>query len=138
MTTEEWRAFILERSRTAKLATVRTDGRPHVAPIWFDLDGDTVVFTTWHESVKAVNLQRDARVCLCIDEETPPFAFVQLDGTATLSEDPAELRYWATRIAGRYMGDKLAEAYGQRNSVPGELLVRVTPTKVVALKNISD
>jgi hypothetical protein len=138
MTTEEWRAFILERSRTAKLATVRADGRPHVAPIWFDLDGDTVVFTTWHESVKAVNLQRDARVCLCIDEETPPFAFVQLDGTATLSEDPAELRYWATRIAGRYMGDKLAEAYGQRNSVPGELLVRVTPTKVVALKNISD
>jgi hypothetical protein len=36
------------------------------------------------------------------------------------------------------MGPELAEAYGKRNGVPGELLVRVTPTKVVAQRNIAD
>jgi nitroimidazol reductase NimA-like FMN-containing flavoprotein (pyridoxamine 5'-phosphate oxidase superfamily) len=40
MTEAEWRAFLTERPRTGKLATVRADGRPHVAPIWFDLDDD--------------------------------------------------------------------------------------------------
>ncbi len=138
MTPEEIRSFLLERARTGKLATVRADGRPHVAPIWFDLDGETLIFTTWHESVKAVNLGRDPRVSICVDEETPPFAFIIIEGTASISTDPADLLHWATRIAGRYMGAELAEAYGKRNGVPGELLVRITPTKIVAQKNISD
>jgi PPOX class probable F420-dependent enzyme len=134
----EYRAFLLDRPRTAKLATVRADGRPHVAPVWFDLDGDDLVFTTWHTSVKATNLRRDPRVSLCVDDETPPFAFVIIEGTAALSDDAGQLVYWATRIAGRYMGAALAEAYGKRNGVPGELLVRVTPIKVVAQANVSE
>lgn len=138
MSPDEYRAFLLDQPRTAKLATVRADGRPHVAPIWFDLDGEDLVFTTGHTSVKGVNLQRDPRVCLCVDEETPPFAFVIVEGTATITDDLEQLRYWATRIAGRYMGSDLADAYGQRNGVPGELLIRVTPTSIVAQAGIAD
>jgi len=44
---------------------------------------------------------------------------------------------WATRIAARYMGSELAEQYGARNGVPGELLVRVTLTKVIFAKDIA-
>ena len=50
---EETRSFLLDTPRTAKIATVRPDGRPHITPIWFDLDGETLIFTTWHESLKA-------------------------------------------------------------------------------------
>ena len=138
MPPEEYRAFLLERPRTAKLATVRADGRPHIAPIWFDLDGDVLIFNTGDTTVKAANMRRDPRVSLCIDDDTPPFAFVIFEGIATLSEDPAELLRWATSIAGRYMGSDQAEAFGRRNGVPGELLVRVTPTRVVAETKISD
>ena len=138
MTEAEIKSFLLEGTRTGKLATVRQDGRPHVAPIWFDLDGDNLIFTTWHESVKAVNLRRDPRLTICVDDETPPFSFVVIEGTAAISDDPEALAYWATRIGGRYMGGDLAQAYGQRNSVEGELLVRVTPTKIIAQKNIAD
>jgi PPOX class probable F420-dependent enzyme len=138
MTPAEYRRFLLDQPRTAKLATVRADGRPHVVPVWFDLDGDAVVFTTWYETVKAANIRHDPRVCLCIDEETPPFSFVQIEGTAQMIPDPDDLLQWTTRIAGRYMGPDLAEAYGRRNSVEGEWLVRVTPTKIIALKNIAD
>jgi PPOX class probable F420-dependent enzyme len=138
MTPDEYRAFLLEKARTAKLATVRPDGRPHVAPVWFDLDGDTIVFTTWHTTVKATNIQRDPRICLCVDDDAPPYSFVIVEGTATLIDDADELRRWATRIAGRYMGSAQAETYGQRNGVAGELLVRVKPTHVVAQANIAD
>jgi PPOX class probable F420-dependent enzyme len=138
LTPAEYRAFLLERPRTAKLATVRADGRPHVVPVWFDLDQQTIVFTTWHTAVKVANMRRDPRVCLCVDDEAPPFAFVLIEGTASLTSDAETLAYWATRIAGRYMGTASAEAYGKRNSVSGELLVRVTPTRVIAQTNISD
>ena len=134
----EARAFLLDRPRTAKLATVRPDGRPHVAPVWFDLDGETIVFTTWHATVKAANIRHDPRVCLCVDDDRPPFSFVIIEGTATFVDDLDALRIWATRIAGRYMGQNLAASYGQRNGVPGELLVRVTPTRIVAQANIAD
>ncbi len=135
--TSEHRNFLMEQVRTAKLATVRKDGRPHVTPVWFDLDGDMLVFTTWHTSVKAVNIRRDGRVCLCVDHEKPPFSYIQIEGTAVMSADSGALNYWATRIGGRYMGEDLAEAYGKRNSVEGELLVRVTPTKIVFMKDVA-
>ena len=135
--TSEHRNFLMEQVRTAKLATVRKDGRPHVTPVWFILDGDTLVFSTWHTSVKAFNIRRDGRVCLCVDDEKPPFSYIQIEGTAVMSADSEALEYWNTRIAGRYMGGDLAEAYGKRNSVEGELLVRVTPTKIVFMKDVA-
>lgn len=138
MTPDERRAFLLEGTRTAALATARAAGGPHVAPIWFTLDGDDLLFNTGKATVKGRDLQRDDRVALMIDDGEPPFAFVAIEGIATLSEDLDEMLHWATRIAARYMGEELAEAYGRRNAVPGEYLVRVTPTKVVAMKGVAD
>jgi PPOX class probable F420-dependent enzyme len=138
MTDEEWRAFVSHGTRTGKLATVRADGSPHVAPVWFLLDGDDLVFNTGKETVKGRNLARDGQVALCVDDDRPPFHFVVLNGRAQLSEDLDEVRHWATRIAARYMGEERAEEFGARNGVPGELLVRVPVDKVVALKDLAD
>ncbi|KUJ69020.1 pyridoxamine 5-phosphate oxidase [Streptomyces albus subsp. albus] len=138
MTKEQWRAFLSAGTRTAKLSTVRADGSPHVAPVWFLLDGDDVVFNTAKESVKGRNLARDGRAALCVDDDRPPFSFVTVRGRAELSEDPAELRTWATRIAGRYVGEDRAEEFGARNGVPGELLVRVRIDQVVGYAAVSD
>ncbi|MGW5333211.1 PPOX class F420-dependent oxidoreductase [Streptomyces bauhiniae] len=138
MTDEEWRAFVSYGTRTGKLATVRADGSPHIAPIWFLLDGDELVFTTGEGTVKGRNLARDPRVALCVDDDRPPFSFVVLNGQARLSEDVDEIRRWATRIAARYMGEDHAEEFGARNGVPGELLVRVHIDHVVAVQDLAD
>ena len=138
MSPAEYRSFLTAGTRTAKVATVGADGRPHVVPIWFVLDGDTVVFTTGDRSAKALHMRRNPRVALCVDDETPPYAFVLIDGTVETSPNPPDMLDWTTRIARRYMGTDLAEAYGRRNAVEGELLVRVTPTRVIARKGIVD
>lgn len=137
MTDEEWRAFVSYGTRTGKLSTVSADGSPHVAPIWFLLDGEELVFNTGKETVKGRNLARDGRIALCVDDERPPFHFVVLSGRARLAEDLGEVRHWATRIAARYMGEERAEEYGARNGVPGELLVRVAVDKVVAVRDLA-
>ncbi len=65
---------------------MRADGRPHVAPIWFGLDG----------------------VSLCIDYDEPPFHFVMIEGTAELTSGDPDLLYRATRLGGCYMGAERA------------------------------
>jgi hypothetical protein len=77
-------------------------------------------------------------VSLCVDEDSPPYAYVRVDGTTTLLDDPELLATWAVRIGGRYMGAERAAEYGSRNGVEGELLVRITPTKIVAQAGIAD
>lgn len=118
------------------LATTRSDGRPHLAPVWYVPDGRAILFNTGTETVKGRNLAREPRVSLCVDDDRPPYAFVTIEGRATLSDDLAEVRRWATVIGGRYMGADQAEAFGERNGVPGELLVRVEPTKIIAVQDL--
>jgi PPOX class probable F420-dependent enzyme len=137
MTPDEIREFLTHGTRTAKLATISADGAPHVMPVWFVLDGEQLVFTTHAESVKGRNLRRDPRVALVVDDEEPPFAFVHIRGRAAISEDPGELRRFATEIGGRYMGAARAEEFGRRNGVPGELLVRVAPDRVISETDVA-
>lgn len=134
-----WQGFLAALpAHTAKLAVVRKDGSPHVAPVWIAVDGDEVVFTTSADTVKGKAILRDGRVSLCVDDEAPPFSFVTIAGTTTTSTDPDELLHWATRIAARYMGAEAAEAYGRRNAVEPEMVVRVTPTRVTAVVGVAD
>jgi PPOX class probable F420-dependent enzyme len=132
MTEAEWRAFANEDTRTGKVATVRANGRSHVAPVWFLVDGDHVIFTTYVDSVKGRALKRDPRFSLCVDNDHLPFTFVLFDAEAELTEDPELLLTWSTRLAHRYMGPDKAEEYGKMYAQPGTYLVRGKITKVIA------
>ncbi|MBB5806700.1 PPOX class probable F420-dependent enzyme [Saccharothrix ecbatanensis] len=134
-----WREFVSAApARTGKLAVVRKDGSPHVSPVWVDLDGGTLVFTTHLESIKGKAIARDGRVAVCLDDERPPFAFVTVSGRAEIEDDLEQVRYWAGRIGARYMGADRANEYAERNGVPGEVVVRIRDAKVVAKVAIAD
>lgn len=138
MTEHEAWDFLAAGAPTGKLAVVRSDGSPMVVPIWFALPGDgTLVFNTGTHTAKGRALRREPRVSLCVDDERPPFAFVRIDGVAEISEELDEVRRWAAVIGGRYMGAERAEEFGRRNGVPGELLVRVRPTRVVGERAVA-
>ena len=137
MKAEEVRAFLSHGTRTAKVATTMADGRPHVMPVWFVLDGDAIVFTTGEHTVKGRNLRRDPRVALLVDDERPPFAYVHVRGRAALHDDLDELRRFATAIGARYMGAERAREFGERNAVPGELLGRVSVDRVISEHNVA-
>ena len=138
MSEDEWWAFLVAEPRPAVLATVRADGRPHAAPVWIDVDDGEIVFNTGASTVKGRNIVRDPRVTLVVQDDHPPFSVVTVEGTASVSSDLEDVRRWAARIGGRYMGADQAEAYGARNGVPGELVVRVRPTKVWSARDVAD
>ena len=132
------RDFLLEGTRTGKVAWVAADGAPHVAPIWFVIDGDDIVFNTGADTGKGRALAREGRASLVVDDQTPPYSFVKIDGTIMLHDDLDEVRRLATIIGGRYMGADRADEFGERNGVPGELVVRLHPTKITAAFDIAD
>jgi PPOX class probable F420-dependent enzyme len=136
VTDPEVRDFLLEGTRTGKLSYTAADGRPLVVPIWFVLEGDRIVFNTGKDTAKGRALARDPRVALCVDLERSPYGFVQVQGVAELSEEIGDLVATATAIGARYMGAERAEEFGKRNGVPGELVVRVRPLKVIAAFNM--
>ena len=145
MSKTQIRRFLNKGTFTGKLATVKKDGSSHVVPIWFVLDYrnnevnlGNIYFTTFIGSVKEENIQRDNRISMCIDDQTPPFSFVTIHGTAKLYPyKQKEVLKWATRIAERYIGKKNSKAYGERNSGEGAVLVRIKPTKIIAEKDLA-
>jgi PPOX class probable F420-dependent enzyme len=137
MTPDEIHDFLSHGTRTAKLATSGPDGQPHVMPVWFVLDGEQLVFTTWGDSVKGRNLRRNPRAAVSVDEEVAPYTFVHIRGRVTLSEDLGELLRFATAIGGRYMGADRAGEFARRNAVPGELLVRLRPERLIAAADVA-
>ena len=145
MTNQEIKRFLMKGTFTGKIATVKQDGSSHVVPIWFVLDsgnkrskvGD-IYLTTGSDSIKAKNIQRDSRVSICVDDQTPPFSFVSIYGNAKLIPyRQKEVLKWATKIADHYMGKKNAKAYGERNSGEDEVLVRIRPIKIIAGKDVA-
>lgn len=137
MTDDERREFLSSGTRTGKLAWVARNGAPHVAPVWFVLDGDDIVFNTHSDSGKAKSLAREGRASLVVDLEEPPYGFVKIDGTVSFDDDLDRVREVATQIGARYMGAGRAEEFGERNGVAGERIVRLTPTKITALDDVS-
>lgn len=131
------RAFLSEGTRTGKLSYASASGQPLVTPVWFVLDGGELVFNTGKDTAKGRALARDPRTAICVDLEQPPYAFVQIQGVAELSEDPAELVRTATAIGVRYMGPERGAEFGRRNAVPGELVVRIRPHKVLGDFDVS-
>jgi PPOX class probable F420-dependent enzyme len=135
VTDPEISAFLSEGTRTAKVGFASAAGRPLVTPVWFIVEDGCLVFNTGKGTAKGRALARDPRATICVDLQEPPYAFVQVQGSAELSEDPAELLRTATAIAARYMGPDRAEEFGARNATPGELVVRLRPSKVIAVLN---
>ena len=131
--------LVADPPRTAKVATTRKDGRPHVAPVWYAVDEDgSILFNTGSTTIKGRTIARDPRIAVCVDDDRPPFSFVLLEGTAEVIDDLAQVRRWAAVIGGRYMGADRAEEYGTRNGVPGEVLIRLRPDRVTSAKDLAD
>jgi PPOX class probable F420-dependent enzyme len=137
MNAAQWREFIMTGTRTGKLAVARADGRPHVTPVWFVLDGDDVVFTTHQSGVKARALKRDPRAAMCVDDQAPLYSYVTIEGTVSLFDDTGDVRRWTMHLAARYMGADRAAEVGARNGAPGELLARLRIGKVIAHRDVA-
>jgi hypothetical protein len=114
LTTSERTAFLTERGVLMRIAVVRADGSPLVAPLWFIYEDDSIYFTPRARSEWYACLKRDPRVALSIDEQPLPYRKVGVEGKAELVHDLGADALWRDRyrrIAERYVPVDAAAAY---------------------------
>jgi PPOX class probable F420-dependent enzyme len=137
MTRAEAVDFLADGTRTGHLATASRSGVPHVAPIWFVVADDDLVFTTGRETVKGRHLRANPRAALTVDVAEYPYHFVVIRGPVSIDENAADRLAWATRIAERYVPAGRAREYGERNAVEGELLCRLGIERISGARDIA-
>ena len=76
----------LSQPRTAQLVTMRADGTPHVAPVWFLWDNGQALVMASRTTVKVRNILRNPTVALCVCTPDHPYSFVTIEGTASITD----------------------------------------------------
>jgi PPOX class probable F420-dependent enzyme len=104
------------------VATVGDDGRPQTSVVWVDWDGENVVFNTTNARAKGRNLRDNPRVSISVWDNDNPYAYFEVEGTATLDETGAAEHI--NELSLRYTGEDFA-------SPVDRVIVRVLPVRVL-------
>lgn len=128
MTHDEIGAYLRE-PHIADLATIRPDGSPHIAPVWYHYDGDKVMVVAERTAVKVRNIGNDPRVSLSIATDTEPYKYVLVTGDATISD--AGMADLVRAMAVHYKGDAEGRQYADKVLEDLDFcVITVTPSKV--------
>jgi PPOX class probable F420-dependent enzyme len=117
---------LVQRPVIANVATVDSEGRPQLTPVWIDLEGDDLVFNTAKGRAKYANLEKNRHVAVSVVDPDDPYNVVVVRGSVDPTEEGADAHI--DSLAKKYLG---VDTYPMRK--PGEVRVkyRVTPDKVV-------
>jgi len=108
----------------ATVTTIQPDGAPQASLVWVKRDGDDVLFSTVKHRRKYKNLVADPRTSLVIYEAANPYDYMEIRGTATITDDPdGEL---IEELSQKYTGETFQDAPGNRR-----VIVRISPAHVV-------
>ena len=118
----------LKQANVAVLATVDTKGRAHAAPIWYLYEDGIITMSTGRDSQKHRNVERNPEVTLVVDRRTLPYYAVTVQGTIEIGPPLSEED--RRRMAVRYIGDELAQAYLAQVRGEDSVSLRLRPRKV--------
>ena len=121
----------------ARIATVDTDGHPHVVPVWYGWDGESLWISAFRSTQKVRNIQHNPMISVAIDTTTNHVdnQAVVLEGRAELVEGPREfLREQITWIYTRYLGEEGVLKEEPQGWIHDDenLLIKLTPEKVMS------
>jgi PPOX class probable F420-dependent enzyme len=117
---------LLNKVAFAHLATLMSDGRPQVTPVWFDFDGSYIRVNSAKGRVKDKNMRRNKNVALSIVDPDNPYRHLDVQGEVVeITEQGADAHINA--LAKKYLG---TDQYPYRG--PGEVRViyKIRPEKV--------
>jgi PPOX class probable F420-dependent enzyme len=116
---------LADASTYVTLATVRPDGAPRLTVLWIERDGDDLLLSTVRGRAKERDIARDPRVGLMFLDQRNPYAYVEVRGTATLTDEGG--RDLIDRLAVKYTG----EPYKWDSPDAVRVVIRITPDRVL-------
>ena len=121
----------LEGTHLAFLATVRRDGSPQVAPVWYEYKEGKVFITTNDTAAKVHNIRRDPRVSVSIATPGEPYGYVLIQGEAEVTT--RNLEAVLTSICIRYKGEEEGRAFAEEMlGYDNGVIIEISPSRVVS------
>jgi PPOX class probable F420-dependent enzyme len=120
---------LLDAPLMAVLSTLNPDGGPQSSVVWVSRDGGELLISTEQGRRKARNILRDPRVGLTVFDPADPDLYVEIRGTATVTEDPG--RATAVRIAEEYLGPGGGKEYLEAPPEAVRVVLRITPARIL-------
>ncbi|MGV9763546.1 PPOX class F420-dependent oxidoreductase [Micromonospora tulbaghiae] len=115
---------LLGEPQLAHVATVESDGTPHVTPVWVDTDGEHIVFNTAKGRQKYLNMSRNPVVAVSVADKADDFRTLWVKGTVEFVTEGADEHI--DRMAKKYLGQ---DTYPWRRPGEERVIVRITPTE---------
>lgn len=132
MTEVEIQEF-LAASRTMTLATLDRDGRPHLTAMWYGLLDGHVVFWSYGNAQKIVNLRRDPRLSILVEDGDvySELRGVSITGTGVIWDDPEMVLRVGTALLERHTAEGAA-AEAAAATAAKRVAVRVEPERIAS------
>ncbi|MEV8374817.1 PPOX class F420-dependent oxidoreductase [Kribbella sp. NPDC056861] len=119
---------LVDGANPGVLATLNADGSPQTSVVWVGREGDDVVISTAAGRRKDVNLRRDPRASLLVIAKDDADEYVEIRGTAVVTEDPD--RALAVRLAEHYVGEGAGQEYLDLPAEVVRTVIRITPQRL--------
>jgi PPOX class probable F420-dependent enzyme len=119
---------LVDGPNSGVLATINPDGGPQTSVVWVGRDGDDVVISTTAGMRKETNLRRDPRASLLVVDKDDSARYVEIRGTATVSEDVG--RALAVQLAEKYVGPGAGQEYLDLPPEVVRTVIRISSDKV--------
>jgi PPOX class probable F420-dependent enzyme len=117
--------MLFDNKNFAVLSTLEPDGKPHSTVVWVKRDGDDLLFALPKSRRKTANLHRDSRAAVAIFDPANPYESVQVQGTASLEDDPDGVLI--DELSHKYTGGPYPGFAGPN---PEWVIARITADKV--------
>jgi len=114
MTDDEMWSFI-EGCKSLQVATLNRDGSVQLTTLWFAIVDGAIIFETFTKSQKIVNLKRDPRIAVLVEDGTTydQLRGVSINGRAELIDDPAQVERYAEAVVRKYNPEVPPDMVGQ-------------------------
>jgi PPOX class probable F420-dependent enzyme len=129
----------LSGPKIAKIATVRKNGSPDVAPVWYYWDGESCYVVGRKKAAWVKNIKREPRVTVLIDDSTPPYSKVVMEGKAKIVG--TQLDDWidiGRQMVKKYYGPTAGDSYLEGSKDQPRTTIRITPKRIMTWATPSD
>jgi PPOX class probable F420-dependent enzyme len=135
MREQDDREELLNQPNVAVLATVGPGGRAHAAPIWYLYEDGVFVMSTGRGSRKHRNVEKNPEVTLVVDRRTLPYYAVMAQGTAEIGPPLSEES--RLKMAVRYLGEEMGQAYITRRPGGDSVTIRLRPRRLIEYHGVA-
>jgi PPOX class probable F420-dependent enzyme len=126
----KWAVYVA-LEKIGRISTIDEDGMPHTTPVFYAMLDGEVYFGTQSPRRKFRNIERNPKVCFCIDTPESPYKGITIQGNAVVVDDAKTHEKFREALMHRYYGHPDSPGWQYIQSLGQSALVRIDATKVM-------